>query len=213
MMCMCMTSVLVSCDDDEPYVYGDFFYDMVTYTGTEGNNAVFTYQSYNDSPLITLTASNIGEQSFPKGQRLMLNYVVDEDRGNNALLVTVKGMAKVNTDTITIVKSSTVDSLAKEPVKIESVWRTGNYLNVRLQVKYTEEARVMALVSDGSLDENGVINCYQIQDLLGATSYYWLETYFSYYIEPVLGKPECEGVRYYVNDLSYPDVKYYEFLK
>lgn len=211
-LCTCVSLIFSSCNDDESIIYGDFFYEMVTYSGTNGNNAIFTFQSYEDSPIITLTADNLGKQSFPTGQRLLLNYVINEDLGNNALNVTVNGMSKVNTDTLLFMTSSRIDTLAKDALKIESVWRTGNYLNLRVQLQYTEGARIMGLVSDGEINENGLISCYQIQDLKGQTPYYWFETYFSYYIDPGIENPNCQGFRYHVNDLSYPDVKYYDFL-
>jgi hypothetical protein len=48
---------------------------------------------------------------------------------------------------------------------------------------------------------------------MGAPTYYWLETYFSYYIAPVWEKNECKGLVYNVEDETYHDVKYYDFLK
>ena len=209
-----IATVVVACgDDSEGFEYGDFNYDMVTYSGEENDNSIFTFQSYDDSPLIRLIASNIDETELKVGQRLLLNYVVEADLEHNTKLVSVKGMSKVNTDTIVVVKQATLDTLKRDAVKLRSVWRTGNYLNVRCQVKYSEEPRLMCLATTGNVDDNGMIEAYQIQDLLGAPTYYWLETYFSYYIAPVWEKTECKGLVYYVEDETYPDVKYYDFLK
>ena len=65
--------ILPSCkEEEEPFNYGDFYYDMVTYVGDNSGKSVFTFQSYNDSPLITLTASNVSKPGMVKGQRLLL---------------------------------------------------------------------------------------------------------------------------------------------
>lgn len=204
---------MMACEDEKEVYYGDFLYDMVTYSGEYDGYSVFTFQSYGDSPLITLYASNVSRPIMPVGQRLLLNYEVVQDMGNNTQVVQVNGLSKVNTDTVLVVKQDVIDTQKMEAVKLKSVWRTGNYLNVRMQLQYTEQPRLMCLATSGELDENSMVNCYQIQDLNGAETYYWLETYFSYYIEPVWSVANSNGIRYYANDLSYPDVKYYDFLK
>lgn len=204
---------MMACEDEKEVYYGDFLYDMVTYSGEYDGYSVFTFQSYGDSPLITLYASNVSRPVMPVGQRLLLNYEVVQDMGNNTQVVQVNGLSKVNTDTVLVVKQDVIDTQKMEAVKLKSVWRTGNYLNVRMQLQYTEQPRLMCLATSGELDENSMVNCYQIQDLNGAETYYWLETYFSYYIEPVWSVANSNGIRYYANDLSYPDVKYYDFLK
>lgn len=199
LMCLVTVVTFASCSDDEPYRYGDFMYEMVTYMGSEDGRAVFTYQSYNDSPLFTLTASNMEAANANVGQRMLLNYVVDENLNNYKQIVTVKGMSKVNTDTIVVAKAHSHDTLNMSPLKIESVWRSGNYLNVRCQIQYTEEPRKMYLFTTGEVDADGVMNCYQIQDLMGAQTYYWVETYFSYYIKPAVNSEDCKVLRYNVN--------------
>lgn len=210
---MLLLMTMTACGDDDYVEYGDFSYDMVTYSGENEGRSVFTFQSYNDSPLITLYANNVGKPNMPVGQRLLLNYVVDEDLGNFSQRVTVNGYSKVNTDTVLVLKREIIDTLKMDNMKLKSVWRTGNYLNIRCQLEYTEKPRRMFIATTGETDEEGLVECYQIQDLMGAATYYWLETYFSYYIEPVWSVAESKGIRYNVNDLTYPDVKYYDFLK
>lgn len=201
LLCLAAVVTFTSCsDDEEPYRYGDFMYELVTYMGAENDRAVFTYQSYNDSPLITLTASNIKSVGANIGQRMFLNFEVDEKLSHTNQIVTVKGVSKVNTDTIVVAKSHSHDTLKMEPLKIESVWRTGDYLNVRCQIQYTEKARKMYLFTNGEIDADGTLNCYQIQDLMGAQTYYWIETYFSYYIKPAVESQDCKVLRYNVND-------------
>ncbi len=209
-----LIATLVSCGDDEAgYVYGDFSYNMVTYAGESGENSVFTFQSYNDSPLITLVADNVSNPELNVGQRLLMNYIVEEGEGTEHQRVTVKGLSKVNTDTIRVVAAEALDTLKMDEMKLKSVWRTGNYLNIRCQLQYTEKARRMFLATTGETGADGMVKCYQIQDLMGATPYYWIETYFSYYIAPVWEQPDCTAIRYYLNDVTYPEVKYYDFLK
>lgn len=195
------TMAFVSCnDDEEEYRYGDFFYNMVTYMGNEEGGAVFTYQSYNDSPLITLKANNYTSDAIKVGQRMLLNYEVAEDLGNNHQVVTVKGLSKVHTDTIRVEAQMPTMELKMDTMRVESIWRTGNYLNVRCKVLYSESGRIMYLYTDGTIDANGCLNCYQIQNLMGAKTYYWTETYMSYYIEPALTLNGVKTLIYNVND-------------
>lgn len=214
LMCVMATVLVASCDDDsEGFKYGDFNYDMVTYSGEYDSQSVFTFQSYDDSPLITLTASNLSNPEMKVGQRLLLNYIVDKDFGDNHKAITVNGYSKITTDTILILPQEVIDTLKRDKVKLRSVWRTGNYLNVRCDVQYTEKARRLFLASTGEPDESGLVQAYQIQDLMDAPTYYWFGTYFSYYIAPVWENVECKAFRFNIEDLTYPDVKYYDFLK
>lgn len=205
--------VFLSCKEDENINYGDFLYDIVTYEGKNGTTPVFTFQSYDDSPLIKLNASNLENPNLKKGQRLLLNYIVEEELGHNEKLVRVNGYSKVHTDTIEILPEEKLEALACHEIKIASVWRTGNYLNVRCMLEYTQKPRQLFLATTGDVNTRGIVQTYQIQDLMGAQTYYWFETYMSYYIAPVWDNPECKGIKYNVVDLSYPEVKYYEFLK
>lgn len=213
LICMLSVAVLSSCKEDESIDYGDFLYDMVTYEGKNGTTPVFTFQSYDDSPLITLNVSNLENPNLKKGQRLLLNYIVEKELGNNEKIVRVNGYSKVHTDTIKILPEHVLDTLICQEMKIASVWRTGNYLNVRCQVEYTQEPRQLFLATTGEVNTRGMVQARQIQNLMGAQTYYWFETYMSYYIAPVWENPECKCLRYNVVDLSYPEAKYYEFLK
>lgn len=212
-MCVLCVAAMTSCNEEEAFEYGDFCYDMVTYEGDNGERSVFSYQAYDDSPLVTLTASNMNRPGMVKGQRLLLNYIVENDLGDNTKVVEVKGFSKVTTDTIEILPQAELDGFKSDEVKVKSVWRTGNYINVRCMLEYTEKPRRLFLATSGIPGEDGIVPMYQIQDLMGAQTFYWLETYLSYYIAPVWEKEDVAGVRYNAVDLSWPEAKYYDFMK
>lgn len=203
----------LSCDKDEPFEYGYFRYDMVTYAGEKGKCSMFTFQSYEDSPLVTLTANNMSRPNMKVGQRLLLNYVVENDIDEASKTIEVKGISKVTTDTIVFVPQEVLDTLKRDEIKVMSVWRTGEYLNIRCQVEYTDKPRQLYLATNGAVDADGVLNTYQIQNLMGAKRFYWLETYLSYYIGPVWRLENVNGLRYNVTDLSYPEGRFFDFKK
>ena len=213
LMCAVAVWSFSSCEKEESFNYGDFRYDMVTYAGENGKSSVFTFQSYEDSPLVTLTANNLTKSGLKVGQRLFLNYIVDEDVNETTKVVDVKGFSKVTTDSIVFVPQEVLDTLTRDKMKVVSAWRTGEYLNIRCRLEYTEKPRRLFLATNGEIDTEGVINAYQIQNLMGAKTYYWLETYLSYYIGTAWNNENCKVLRYNAPDWSYTEGRFFDFKK
>ena len=49
-------ALAIGCSDDEPYEYGDFRFDMVTFTGYDAERAVFSLLQRDDSEITLRTA-------------------------------------------------------------------------------------------------------------------------------------------------------------
>lgn len=97
-----------------------------------------TFQLDNNKSLIP---KELKDFSGKDGQRVILNYT--PLRGDT---VRVNSISDIFTGTIQ--ESDNVDALIKDPVKIQSVWVGGNYLNLILEIEYYDKTHVIGLFRD-----------------------------------------------------------------
>lgn len=206
-----------SCNDDEYYRYGDFRYDMVTYMGhdeTLGGDAYINYPA-GDNNAVTLidlqSAASTSSAGLETGSRLLLNYIIDSRNSDGSLNVTARGYTKAITDSLRYIPN--LSSMAMDSISLNSIWRTGRYINLYCRVKYTYAARQIALVADYSTLHNDTVHCYLMHNMLGVQAYFWRRCYMSFDINSVWNLQSCKTVRIHLNDVTYPDRKYYDFTK
>ena len=206
-----------SCNDDEYYRYGDFRYDMVTYMGhdeTLGGDAYINYPT-GDNSAVTLidpqSAASTSSAGLETGSRLLLNYIIDSRNSDGSLNVTARSYTKAITDSLRYIPN--LSSMAMDSISLNSIWRTGRYINLYCRVKYTYAARQIALVADYSTLHNDTVHCYLMHNMLGVQAYFWRRCYMSFDISSVWNLQSCKTVRIHLNDVTYPDRKYYDFTK
>ena len=199
---------VLSCKEDDKYEYGDFYYNLVTYRGYDVDSH-FDYQAYDDSPLIRLVAKNSGELDLTEGDRVFLNYTIDEKVSDGQMNVNLKGVSKIYMDSLRVNSSGDIKDLPMDSVQLKSIWRSGDYININCNLKYTNKPRRLILVADKSTLNNEIIECYLIHDMMNETAYYWKRYYISFYIGSACFHPNCKTIRVYMNDLTYPNTKCY----
>lgn len=201
-------------DDDGAYQYGDFRYDMVTYTGSDDyGRATFEMLQRDDTGLITLITDNACSISSDQGQRMLLQYIPAGNVDNGVQIITPQGYTLAITDTLRSADHDLIDTLAMDSIKLKSIWRTGDYLNLSCQVKYTVEARYLKLVLDSDSRQSDTVHCYLNHDMLGQTAYFWRQSYLSFYVGEVWDLESCSTLRIHLTDVTYPNVSYYDFTK
>ena len=139
------------------------------------------------------------------------DYVPDGAEREGVQLITARSYTQAVTDSLRY--TSDLSTVVMDSVRLRSVWRTGNYLNVSSEVKYTNEKRVVALVMDKSTWHSDTVHCYLVHNMLGEQAYFWRKCYASFYIGAVWKLPTCTTVRVHLNDVVYPQVRYYDFSK
>ena len=204
---------MTSCGDDEYYEYGNSSFDMVTYAGngTAGDSYI-NYPVNDIAPVILIdAATNASSTGLKSGTRLLLNYAVNSRNSDGSLNITAKSYTKAITDTLRYVPGTT--PVPMDSVSLNSIWRTGRYINIYCRVKYTETARVMALVADYRTIRNDTVHCYLMHNMMDATAYFWRRCYASYDISSVWNLQSCKTVRIHIDDVNYPERRYYDFTK
>ena len=200
-------ATLAACSKNDAPDYGQFRNDMVTYTGSENGAASFCHiNSAHETS--TLVASN-GDMKLEAGKRLLLNYVVQKELSGNKYQVEMRGYTSVVTDTLRATSAQKIDEQKMEHIKLRSIWRTGNFLNLHCEVEYTEKTRMLTFLIDEEKATNEVVDCYLVHDTREAQTYFWRTLYTSVLLDPILAT--AKTLRVHVNDEINPDKKYYEF--
>lgn len=208
---------ITACSDDDYYHYGDFRYDMVTYMGRDKTSGSDIYINYpaNDNPATTLidpsASASASSSDIAVGDRGLLNYVVDSRNNYNSLNITVRGFTQAITDSLRYTHN--IESLAMDSIRLNSIWRTGEYINMYCRVKYTDNVRLLALVMDYDTWHQDTVHCYMSHNMMGAQAYFWRRCYMSFNISSVWNLQSCRVVRVHLNDVTYPDHQYYDFIK
>lgn len=205
-----LMALAISCSEDEPYEYGDFRFDMVTFTGYDAERAVFSLLQRDDSEITLRTASRCS-LDVNQGQRMLLNYIPAGAVTNGVQEIRARGYTEAVTDSLRY--TSRPDSVVMDSVRLKSIWRTGDYLNLSTEVKFTEGKRQLYLVMDKDTWHSDTVRAYLAHNMMGEQAYFWRKCYLSFYIGAVWKLQSCKVLRVYLNDVIYPKVEYYDFAK
>jgi len=204
---------LISCDKQEEIdrAYTDYRYDIVTYMGQNDRGAVFEYLGRGDSSAVTLQSS-VSVSDVKTHERVLLRYdFVDEVPGASRD-IQVYGCIGIISDSLR--QSQTVpDSLPRHQVKLRSLWRTGEFINLHCQVEFTSKARTFMLVADAATLPSDTVHCYLVHDLMGERATFWRDCYASFNVGALWHKNTFHCLRVHVNDVTFPDTEYYDFIK
>lgn len=204
---------LASCEKQEDLsrAYTDYRYDIVTYLGQNDRGAVFEYLGHGDSASIKLQ-STVGVKDVKTHHRVLLRYDFADNRTGAERDITVYGCSGIFSDSLRRTPTSP-DSLPQHPIKLRSLWRTGEFINLHCQVEYTGKTRVMMLVADERTLEQDTVECYLVHDLQGQQASFWRDCYASFNVGVLWKRNSFKCLRVHLNDKTYPETGYYDFKK
>ena len=205
---------LSSCDKDEDIdrAYTDYRYDIVTFLGQNATGAVFEYLGHGDSASVRLQSRVALSEEVKANQRVLLRYDFADNTAGDHRNVNVYSCNGIVSDSLRQTGASP-DSLPMHEVKLRSLWRTGEFINLHCQVEYINTARTFMLVADGQTLSNDTVNCYLVHDLRGERGTFWRDCYASFNVGALWKKPTFKVMRIYLNDKTYPNTEYYDFNK
>ena len=204
---------MASCDkhEDIDRAYTDYRYDIVTYLGENGTGAVFEYLGHGDSASIKLQ-SRVTVSDVKTHQRVLLRYEFADKATGAERNVNVYGCNGIFSDSLRQSQVSP-DSLPRQEIKLRSLWRTGEFINLHCQVEYTGKARTLMLVADGNTLTSDTVDCYLVHDLRGERATFWRDCYASFNVGALWRKDSSHCLRVHLNDLTFPETEYYDFIK
>ncbi len=200
---------LSSCEDNGGYAT-DFQYNMVTFISDE-DGMRYEYQGYEDSPVIQLYDTEPIELYETSGERIMLQY---EELGtlDDVQLISTIGYSSIINDVLRESNIGTINMIEISPMKLNSIWRTGNYINLNCQLLYTGVTRQFQLIMDNATTNSEIVELYLIDNIMNATTYYYRKAYASFNIEAIWERSSCKTVRVHIVEDSLGNT-YYDFNK
>ena len=116
------------------------------------------------------------EPYIVQGQRVLLNYYLpakSTPSSDERQVVKVKSFTPVITNTLRIADEARIDTMAREHIRLHSIWRTGKYINLHAEVEHTGKSRWFYLLADKATWNSDTIDCYLIHNAFGARAYQW----------------------------------------
>lgn len=189
---------MVACQKKESndFDYGDYRYDVVTFDNFTDGTALFSYISLDDAPEVLLEGKMAKAPDIKKGDRVLLQYYGDADKSKNDVII--GGYTKINNDTLRVATDASCQN--SEPVKLRSIWRTGNYINIRCEVEYTEASRFFYLLMDRDTWHDNIVHCYLQHNTRGETKYFWRQIYASFYVGAAWKLWSCKELHVHLID-------------
>lgn len=178
-----------------------FLSDIVTVGQSGDAGTRFTFRRYGDSPLITLDDPKLKLEEKYVGTRVLLRYYPESGKPYTDGTIRAVGLSAINNDT-TVIRPVGRYGWDADPVYLNSIWRSGSYINLHLRAVYSTEPRYFSLMVDSLTLTDPVPQVYLVHNTLGAPDNYMTEVYSSVDISNVWGLPGCRAIEVHVNDCN-----------
>ncbi len=207
-------AVFSACSSDKdnpeyPQVPADAVYDIVTLTATTASSSTFTVQKdAGSAPTTYFSSVSFAEnKTFPVGSRMLIIYkMLNGAKPYTSGSIELYGYAQLNNTEKSVLTGDAADyeQWISDPVKMVSMWRTGDYLNVHALMFATTVARPTGfiLVADETTLGKPVIESYLIVKSNTTDGGNQSPVYGSFNIKTLLDIETCETVRVNYFDVS-----------
>lgn len=218
--CCLLFLTLVSCDRSHDGNLDSTFetqlVDIVTYTGLDDDkHATFRLDGRDDDPAVMLYTKADAPSKVKVNERLLLTYAVNHRAPDGSYYnIDAIGFTRIINDSIRV-NAKPLNTYSMRPIKLNSTWRTGEFINLYGQVEYTEKNRFLYMMIDKETKYNDTVQAYLVHDLLDTPAdsiFYWRDVYMSINIG-ALKSPSapCRVLRLNINDTNNPSVTHRDY--
>jgi len=203
LFCFLFAGFLFSCQNKiVDYGLDKYYVEIVTAQGTN--------EFLSDNGKMIIATSGENSKTYVLGDRVLLNYTLLSSSASEDN-VRINGSAKIPQGNITLTNDSVIQSSAKEPILLESVWLGSHYLNIQFYINYMSVAHKIGLLADSTRLESDTLRMYFIHDTNNDPPGYPSHAYLSFDLKDVLGDPKkTRPISVQINTDNYGD-KTYEF--
>ncbi len=197
-------SALVGCNtSNEPGVEDKYVaVNIVTYEGTTSSGVTtFTYQALNDSPMVTLTADWDPKTELSVGSRLLISYSTNAEP-NVSGDIYLRQVAKLYGGQVTMMANES--EWDTQRVKLNSLWRTGHYINLDCLAQFATGTRVIDMAVDSTTLSDAVPVLYlTVRGSNNDVAVYDQRIYASWDIDTIWSRPDVTGIRVKIKDTDH----------
>ena len=197
---LCLLASFFSCKNNEfDYGLGDFRLDLAT---IEDSASIRFYRLDN---LVKLFPETTIPSNSTTGSRVLLNYNIVDKNSEQSFTIKTNSISKVNTATI----KALTNNLADDPLYIESIWQSGDWINFRLGFEYKSVQHSLSLYYYRKT-ANDTVYLELRHSKNGDTDGYMVNTYASFPLKPFSKPGKATPLKVKVNTYD-EGVKYYSF--
>ncbi len=179
------------------------FTDIATFEGnlTPEGCAVFTLRQDGDSPQVTLhTDRALDTEDYPEGSRMLIYYTNTSNAPYTSGQANLIGGYRVTQGTVTEWDSEAYARWDADPVWLNSVWRTGEWLNFNLRLPYCTEKRIFTVAARPDLSADGCADIYLVHILPAGTPPSFTRSYYaSFDISEIWDNPAVKEARVHIS--------------
>ncbi len=202
--------VLLAACNNEKDMYGELYLDVVTVHKSEQQTPYFTRQANDASPVETLyPVPALSSQNVAEGERMLLQYHPIEQLSNHQQRIKIQSLSPIHFDTLKIVSREVIDKLPNDTLYLQSVWKTGDFLNLRYRIEYNSKPHSIFLVADESELSGDTLKLQLRHSRNNDPMGHWRNLYSSFNIAAYRNHPYTT-IQLYVNQVNYNN-KYYYF--
>lgn len=209
-----LTIVTTACDGESVLNDSATLYDIATFDDNTDAGAQFSLQRQNDSPTITLLARGVtlDTANIKPGTRAFIGYIPASGKSDTSGDISLTAASAINNDVLRISSLDSIPAWDGDPIYLNSIWRTGKYLNIYCRVSQSDTKRTFILLVDRATRGDSIPQLYLAHNLLGKPQSYTRRAYLSVDISSLWGEKTCKGVTVHINDSNLPQ-ETYTFLK
>ena len=186
---ICLLACLFSCSEDKVvYDIGEYKVDLAT-VRIKNNEQFFLL----DSEISLLNREII--KNLNDGQRVLLNYsYLSETVSGYDHVIKVNNASLVILDKLSAVNSVTIDTIANDPIRLESIWIGNKYLNISFYMNYNSQKHSISLITDKSKTDEESINIYFRHNNNNDAPGYLRRVIASFDLSEILVKPDSDRI-------------------
>lgn len=154
---------LASCRDDSgPESTVAPLMDLATFMGNNATGAVFEVQRTDETPVITLQATDGTVDDAEAGARMLI-YYLPQGSGN----ISLQSASRINTMEIETLPMSKLSGWDRTPVYVVALWRTAGWINLHCKLTYSYQSRRFGLAVDEATADDPRPVAYLVHDTDG----------------------------------------------
>lgn len=206
-----IAGLLMACGDDSGNpTYEPTVYDIVCLADVGDNGSVYTLTKPLGSNLITYRSpQKIDTTRIKTGDRMLLAYRIDDNREPyTSGAITAIGYSAITNDTLRHGYISKVDGWDRDPVYMQSLWMSQDYLNMRARLPYDERPRLIAVMVDSLTLDREYPECYLIHRLSEPVNTFDRSYYLSFDMTPLRELQQCRGFDLILNNSNLKTDRY-----
>lgn len=192
------------------------FTDLATYEGdtAPGGHAAFSVIRDGDQPAAQLYSDITLADRQPEGTRMLISYTTPTNLPYTTGPVSIISGYAVNQGPAVTEWRDEYRRWDADPVWLNSVWRTGRFVNFNVRLAYSTRPRIFTLVAAEGWESQQWPDLYLAHALppdVGDT--HDRRYYASYDISAIWDRPAVQGVRVHVATDNLGGIKVFEFAK